>query len=145
VAAAADAASVLHPAGPSRAIASSDAALSVLSIQFPVPGAPAVAPVVGVGDLLFLALVFAVATVHGLSVVRAAALGLGGLVVAGALAAAFGATVPALVPIGALLIAGLPGARRLRREDRRVTWLVAVIAVGVAAGVIAQRWLAPPS
>jgi len=139
VAAAADAASVLHPAGPSHAIAASDAALSVLSIQFPVPGAPAVAPVLGVGDLVFFALVLGVVTTHGLSVLRASLLGLAGALVAGALAAWLRAPIPALIPIAGFIAGGLPAARRLRPEDRRVTWLVAVLAVGVALGVVVQR------
>src|SRR6185503_12189742 len=141
VAAAADLASVLHPAGPSRAISGSDAALSVLSVQFPVPGAAAVAPVLGVGDLLFLAVVLGVVTAHGLPLLRAAALGLAGVFVAGALAAWARAPIPALVPIAALTALGLPAARRLRPEDRRVAWIVAVIAVGVAGGVVLQRYL----
>jgi len=143
VAAAADAVSVLHPAGPSHAIAQSDAALSVLSIQFPVPGAPAVAPVLGVGDLVFFALVLGVVTTHGLSVLRASLLGLAGALSAGALAATLHAPIPALIPIAGLVVLGLPAARRLRAEDRRVTRVVAVLALGVALGVVLQGWLSP--
>ena len=108
-----------------------------------IPGAPAVAPVLRVGDLLFFALVLGVVTTHGLPLLRAAALGLGGVLVAGALAAWLAAPIPALVPIAGLSVLGLPAARRLRPEDRRVTVMVVVIALGVAGGVVLQRYLSP--
>src|SRR5262249_16797564 len=75
VAAAADAASVLFPGGPSHAIASSERALSLALVAFPVPGTRALAPSIGFGDLVFLALVLGTAATHRLSIPRAAALG----------------------------------------------------------------------
>ena len=136
VAAAADLASVLHPSGPSHAIASSARALSLLAIGFPVPGTGAVAPALGVGDLIFLALLFGVAARHGLSLIRAALAAAVGLAVAGLLAAYFEAAVPALVPLAAAVVVGIPEARRLRPEDRRTTVLAVGIAVAVVVGVL---------
>src|SRR3954468_18597354 len=66
VAASADLVSVLSPEGPSHAIAGSERALTVLAVWFPVPGSLAVAPALGVGDLLFMALAFGVARAHAL-------------------------------------------------------------------------------
>lgn len=136
VAAAADLASVLHPSGPSHAIASSERALAVLAVGFPVPGAHAVAPALGFGDLVFLALVLGVAAAHRLSIPRAAACGAAGLAVAGACAAAFAVAVPALVSIGAAVVLGMPAARRLRREDRRTATVAIAIAAAVVVGLL---------
>src|SRR3954467_8344009 len=57
VAAAADLASVASSWGPSKAIVANERALSLLAISAPVPGVLAAAPVLGVGDLIFVALV----------------------------------------------------------------------------------------
>jgi hypothetical protein len=136
VAAAADVASVVHPAGPSHAIAQSERALSLLAIGFPVPGTAQVAPALGLGDLVFLALVLGVGAAHGFSLVRTAISAALGLAAAGALSALSGREVPALVPLGAALLAGLPEARRLRPEDRRTAAIAVTVAMAVVAGVL---------
>ncbi len=88
---------------------------------------------------MFLALVFGVVAAHRLSLVRAALAAAAGLAVAGVLSARFQAAVPALVPLGAAVIAGLPEARRLRPEDRRT----AALAVGIAGAVVVGVLLSP--
>jgi hypothetical protein len=139
VAAAVDIFSVLDASGPTHAIVRSERALSVLTVGFPVAGTSVVAPVLGVGDLLLLALIFGAVSVHRLSVARAALLGAAGVAVAGGMSAAIsalkgeGVGVPALPPIAVALLAGMPAARRLRREDRR-TALVAMAVAGALAG-----------
>jgi hypothetical protein len=145
VAAAADVLSLIHPEGPSHAIAESERALSLLAIHFPVPGVGVMAPVLGLGDLVFLALVLAVVVRHRLSLFRAAALGLAGVLGAGVFSAILEAPVPALIPIAAAITVGLPEARALRPQDRRTTRIAAVLAIGVVAGVLLQRALLPPS
>lgn len=140
VAAAADVASVIHPAGPSHAIAANERALSFFTIGFPVPGTRAVAPVLGLGDLLFIALVFGVAAAHRLSVARAAAAAALGLAAACALAAFFGwHEMPALVPVGVAVVALVPQARQVRAEDRRTTVVAITIAAGVVVGLLVAR------
>ena len=136
VAAAADVASLVHPSGPSHAIASSERALAFFAVGFPVPGTHLVAPALGVGDLVFLALVLGVAAAHRLSLARATLAGAAGLGIAGALSARFELPIPALVPIGAAVVAGLPEARRLRREDRRPAAIAVAIAAAIATGVL---------
>jgi hypothetical protein len=138
VAAAADLASVVHPSGPSRAIAASEKALTLLAIGFPVPGTHAVAPVLGVGDLVFVALVFGAAVAHGLSLVRVAFAVASGIAVAGVFAALLQGEIPALVPIGAAVVAGVPAARRVRDEDRRTTAFAIVAAIAVVVGVLTR-------
>jgi hypothetical protein len=139
VAAAADFVSVVHPSGPTHAIAESERALSVLAIAFPVAGTHALAPVLGVGDLLFIALVFGVVHRHRLPRGRAALLAAAGVALAGAISAVIERSVPALIPVGAAFCVGLPDARKLRREDRRTARLAIALAAAIATGVLLQR------
>jgi hypothetical protein len=136
VAAAADLASVVHPSGPSHALARSERALSLLAIGFPLPGEHAVVPVLGLGDLVFMALVFGVVGAHRLSWPRAALAAALGLGLAGGLSAALRAAVPALMTIGAAVVAAVPEARKIRPEDRRTTVLAIAAAAAVAAGIV---------
>jgi hypothetical protein len=133
VAAAADVASVTSSSGPTHAIAASERALAVLAVSFPVPGTGAVAPALGVGDLVFVALLLAAARAHGLSVLRVAGLSLAGILLAGFGSALSGRAFPALPAIGAVVVGFVPEARRLRRKDRTV----ATLSIGVAAVVAA--------
>jgi hypothetical protein len=142
VAACADLVSVLSPEGPSHAIAASDRALSVLATWFPVPGSHAVAPALGIGDLLFIGLVLGVARAHALPYLRTVCLCLLGTALAGYAAARIGAAVPALLPIAACVLLGLPAARRLRSNERRAAHWSMVIAGSLAAATIAQNLLA---
>ena len=143
VVACADAASVVSAWGPTHAIAESERALSVMAISFPVPGEASVAPALGVGDLVFMAIVLGAAAVHGLSLVRTALLCGAGTLIAGAASAVLATAVPALLPIGAAVVIGLPAARQVRLHERRVAALAMVIAVSVAAAAIGAQLLHP--
>lgn len=132
VAAAADVASVVSSWGPSAAIASSERALAVLAISFPVLGTRAVAPALGVGDLVFIALALGVARRHGLPYGRITILALLGVVLAGFASAAMERAVPALPAIGVMIVAFVPASRAVRRRDRTVT----TIALGVSALIV---------
>lgn len=141
VAASADIASSLSPEGPTHAIANSDRALSILAEWFPVPGTRALSPVLGVGDLLFIALVFGVAAVHGLPYARTVALAVLGTAAAGLAAAWLGVAVPALVPIAAAILLGLPMVRKLRPVDRSAGKWSMIIAGSVVVAVVARNFL----
>ncbi|MEI9952989.1 MAG: hypothetical protein WDO74_29430 [Pseudomonadota bacterium] len=141
VAASADVVSLLSPEGPSHAIAESDRALSVLAVWFPVAGSSALAPALGVGDLLFMALAFGVARAHGLPYARcvlACALGTG---LAGMLAAWSGLAVPALVPIAVLLVLMLPTIRQLRRSDRNAAHWSMLLSSSLALATLVRTLL----
>ncbi|MET0795187.1 MAG: hypothetical protein ABW061_26955 [Polyangiaceae bacterium] len=141
VAACADLVSVLSPEGPSHAIAASDRALSVLAVGFPVPGSQALAPALGVGDLLFMALVFAVARAHALPYARTVLLCLAGTALAGAAAAYLAVAVPALVLIAAAVVLGLPSIRQLQRADRTAARVAMLLASSVALATLVRGWL----
>jgi hypothetical protein len=139
VVACADIASVVSQFGPTRAMAESEVALSLVTVGFPVPGTSSFAPALGVGDLVFIAIVFGALAAHRLSLARAALLCALGTAVAGTASAVLGTAVPALVPIAAAVIVGVPEARMLRPRERRVATLAMVIAVSVAAAAIASQ------
>ncbi len=135
VAAAADVASVLHPSGPSHAIASSDRALGALALAVPLPSDQGFTFVLGAGDLVFAALLFGVAVRHRISVTRVAALVLVGVAIALACAALVGDAVPALVPIGIVTVALVPRFRRLAPRDRTTTFVAVALSISVVAGL----------
>jgi hypothetical protein len=140
VAACADLVSVLSPEGPSHAIAASDQALSVLATWFPVPGTHAVSPALGVGDLLFMGLIFGVARAQALPYLRTVCLCALGTALAGVAAAALGNAIPALLPIAACVLVGLPAARRLRAVDRRAAHWSMIIAGSLALATIVRNF-----
>jgi hypothetical protein len=139
VVACADAASMVSRFGPTHVIAESERALSVVAIAFPVPGTSAVAPALGVGDLVFMAIVFGAVAAHGLSLTRAALLCLLGTAVAGGASAALATAVPALVPIAGAVVLGIPEARNVRPRERRAARLAMTIAVSVALAAVAAQ------
>jgi hypothetical protein len=141
VAASADLASLLSPEGPSHAIAASERALSVLATWFPVPGGEALAPALGLGDLLFMGLVLGVARAHGLPYLRCVAACLLGTALAGFAAARFAIAIPALVPIAAAVVLGVPRVRRLKPADRGAARLSMVIAATIALAVCVRSYL----
>jgi len=141
VAASADLVSLLSPEGPSHAIAQSDRALSVLATAFPVPGSLAIAPALGVGDLLFMALALGVARAHQLPYVRCVIACVSGTALAGVAAAWSGLPVPALVPIAAVLVLAMPEIRKLRRNDRSAAHWSMLIASSVALVALARTLL----
>jgi hypothetical protein len=141
VAASADLVSLLSPEGPSHAIAESERALSVLAVWFPVPGSSALAPALGVGDLLFMALAMGVARAHALPYARCVIACAIGTALAGVAAAATGLAVPALVPIAAALVLALPAVRRLRRSDRTVSLASMLIAATLALATLLRTLL----
>lgn len=143
VAAAADVVSVAVSWGPSHAIASSERALAVLAVSFPVPGTAAVAPALGVGDLVFVALVLGAARAHALPYARASALAFAGVLVAGIGSALLGVPVPALPTVGLLVVLGIPAARKVERRDRTVTTIAVGTSFLVAAWAIVSALAAP--
>ena len=139
VAACADVVSVLG--GPTHMLLESERALGVVAFAFPVPGVSAFAPALGVGDLVFVALVLGVAHAHGAPHARVAVAALIGALLSGVASASLLVPVPALPAIGAAVLVSSPACRRLRATDRTVAFGARVIAVAVTAFVVARHWL----
>jgi hypothetical protein len=98
-----------------------------------------VAPALGVGDLIFMAIVFGAVAAHGLSLRRAAALCWVGIAIAGALSAWLERAVPALVPIAGAVVLGIPDARKVPFRERRVASVAMAVAVSAAVAVIVSQ------
>ena len=145
VASIADVTSVLHPSGPSHAVISNERTLGLMTVSFPVLGSDAFAPTIGVGDLLFIALLMAAARRHQLPWLRTAWLCAAGIAAAGAASYYLNRAIPALPPIGLAVIAGLPASRSLRRKDRPVATLFMFGAALVAGVLVASRYLPSPT
>jgi len=141
VAGAVDIASVVHPRGPTHAIVSSARALALSAISFPVPGTSDYAPAVGIGDLLFMAILFGASRKHDLSLVRMGLLAAAGIAIAGFASALLGAPVPALPSIGLCVVLGYGRVRVLKRKDRGVAVVFMVGAIAVALGTVGTRFL----
>ncbi|MDD9970599.1 MAG: hypothetical protein OXR73_30460, partial [Myxococcales bacterium] len=107
----ADIVSVYHPQGVSHAIIESETALSLLALSFPMLGTDAIEPLLGVGDLVFVALYLTASRVHQLSLRRTlAALSLG-LAVTAASVVVLEMALPALPFLGLSILIALPAAR----------------------------------
>ncbi len=143
VVAAVDGASVVSSLGPSHAIAESERALSIVAVAFPVPGTSSFAPALGAGDLVFIAIVLGAVRAHRLSLGRAAFLAWSGAMTAGIASALLATPVPALVPIAAMIVLGVPEARRVRPRERTVATVAMAIAITVAAATIGSQLLHP--
>lgn len=139
-----DLASVLHPFGPSANVVASPGALALLAVWFPMIDDGRLAPVLGVGDVVFCALYVAAIRRHGLSSARVIlALALGLLATMG-LVLVTGIALPALPALGAAVVIALPEARRLPPADRRNAWIVMALLAIVVAALLAHRWYALP-
>lgn len=136
-----DLASVIHPKGPTHAVVSSERALDLLTVSFPVLGTRAFAPTIGVGDIVFGAIVFGVAVQHELSTRRVAILMAVALLAAGFTSAMVQGAVPALPAIGFFVVVGFREARVLRKKDRRVAMLFMTGAAVLATAVVASRFI----
>ena len=142
VVACADLMSTLSPSGPTHAIAASERALALAAVSFPVPGTNVFAPALGIGDLVFVALLFAAAARHRLSYARMVALTALGIAAAGSASAWLGMAVPALVPVAFAVVSGLKPVRTLRPKDRRVAAAAIALALGLVTATLAARLLA---
>ncbi|MDH5670593.1 MAG: hypothetical protein OEZ06_00480 [Myxococcales bacterium] len=136
VSSAADIFSVYHPAGPSQAIAGSEAALSLLALPWPMLGTGQIEAYLGAGDVVFTAIYGAAARVHGLSLGRTwLALGLAyGMTLLAVIALA--APVPALPLLGLCVVAAHPMARRPPPEEGRRGVLAAALIVAAVAALM---------
>lgn len=139
VAAAADLASITTPGMPTRELLTTERALDLVAFPAPVPGTSSWAPVIGIGDLVFAALVLGAAAAHSLSRARASTALVLGALLAGVASAALERPVPALVPMAASVVALLPAVRRPRPRDRRATQLALALAAAVIAAVVVKR------
>lgn len=136
VSAAADALSVLHPSGPSAAIAQSEVALSVLALPWPMLGTPSIEPFLGAGDVVFTSLYIACGRKHALAERRTVAALTLGFAVTMVAVVALEIAVPALPFLGMAMVLAQPQARRPPVRDRIRGYAVAAAVVAAVAGLL---------
>lgn len=141
IGAAADVASIASPQGVTHQILESERSLSFAALSFPVPGTTAFAPVLGVGDLIFVALALGALRRHTDRAARGALLAYVGVALAGLVSALTAVPVPALPMIAGAIVIGVPEARATRPKERGITRAACIGSVVVAAGAIASAWL----
>lgn len=132
VSAFADLSSVMSKGGVTAAIVENKPVLALLAISWPVPGTDAIAPVLGVGDVVMAALYLSAVRRHGLGVGRTLA----------ALGAAFFAlfvvlfvgerALPALPFFSLAVLAAHPSVLRIRPEERRAATAGMLIVLALA-------------
>jgi hypothetical protein len=140
VAAAADIASISTPGMPTRELLASERAIDLVAFPAPVPGTLAWAPVLGIGDLVFAALLLAACRAHRIAPARAPLALVVGAFVAGLASAALGRPVPALVPMATAVVLFTPEVRRPRARDRRATQVAIALSAAVMAAVLIKGW-----
>lgn len=136
VSGAADTVSVVHPAGPSAAIAQSRAALALFALQFPMFGTENIEPLLGAGDVVFTALYIACARRHGLGLRRTALALSGAYAVTMCLVLALERAVPALPIFGLAMVLALPAARKPPARDRVRGFALSALVVAAAAAAL---------
>jgi hypothetical protein len=136
VSGAADLASVLHPDGPSAALARTPAVLSLLALPWPMLGSGTLEPFLGVGDIVFTGLYVAATRRHALRIGRTV-LALGAALLATmALVLLLERPIPVLPLLGLAVVLAHPQARRPDARDRTRGFIVAALAVAMLAALL---------
>jgi hypothetical protein len=125
--------SVTQPSGISHAIAQDPLALSLAALPWPMPGSGELAPLLGVGDVVFTSLYLAATRVHALPLRRSVlALALG-YALTTAFVIATERPIPVLPLMGACFVIAQPAARSVSALDRRRgAWMLTLIASALA-------------
>ena len=111
--------SVLHPSGPTAQLIEIEAAIDLLLLPWPMLGTSDIQPVLGVGDIVFVAIYTSASRRHELSMRRTVAALAVGLAVTLAVVIATGSGTPALPFLGGAFVLAHPSARALPKQDRK--------------------------
>jgi hypothetical protein len=133
----ADLVSVLHESGPSAQILESAPTLAVLAVGAPMAGTPDLSPILGIGDVVFVALYLAAARKHGLPFARTVAALAVGLALTFVVVVALARPIPALPFLGLGVVLAHPRAWLPPPHERRQ----ALVGVLVFTALAAWLWL----
>lgn len=133
----ADTWSVTQPSGISHVIAHEPAALSLLALPWPFLGTSDIVPLLGVGDVVFVALYTGASRALVLPLRRTLLAMLAGFVLTTLCVVAWERPIPVLPWIGACFVLAQPEARKLPAEDaRRGAWVLTALAVAFVAWML---------
>ena len=129
----ADVWSVTQPGGVSKAIAEQPLALSLVALPWPMLGSAQLAPLLGVGDVVFTSLYLAATRAHALPLRRSVLALAAGYALTTALVIVSERPIPVLPLLGACFVLAQPAARSVSALDRRRgAWALTLIASAVA-------------
>jgi hypothetical protein len=137
VSALADMWSVTQPGGVSQQIAAEPAALHWLAVSWPLLGTRDVVPLLGVGDIVFVALYLGATRAHQLSLARTLWALLAGFTLTTVCVLALELPIPVLPWLGICFVCAQPRARSIDdAEMRRGLWVLAALAGALAVWVL---------
>jgi len=135
----ADTWSVTQPGGISQQIAEAPAALNWLALPWPLLGTRDIVPLLGVGDVVFVALYLGATRAHQLPVSRTLCALLAAFSLTAGCVVAFERPIPVLPWLGICFVCAQPLARRLETgELRRGLWVLTVLTGVFAFWVLRQ-------
>jgi hypothetical protein len=126
--------SVTQPGGISKAIVEEPLALSLAALPWPMLGSSELAPLLGVGDVVFTGLYLAASRTHALPLRRSVLALAAGYAITTLLVIATERPIPVLPLLGACMVLAQPKAREVAAPDRRrgawaLTLLVSALAL----------------
>jgi hypothetical protein len=137
----ADTWSVTQPGGISKALAEEPAALSLLALPWPLLGTHDIAPLLGIGDIVFTALYVGATRVHALPLRRTLLALVLAYLAAALCVVRFERPIPVLPWLGLWFVILQPRVRNVEADDlRRGAWVLTVLA-GVLAAWLWRRSL----
>ena len=124
--------SVTQPGGISKAIVEEPLALSLAALPWPMLGSGELAPLLGVGDVVFTGLYLAASRAHALPLRRSVLALAAGYAITTALVIATQRPIPVLPMLGACMVIAQPKARTVTPLDRRRgAWGLSLLACAI--------------
>ena len=139
ISSAADLFSVYSTLGPSAAMIETPTSLNLLVMPWPMLGTAAVAPILGVGDVVFASLYLSAARTHRLNATRTLLALVAGFALTFVALVIFEVPVPALPFLGLAVVASDARTRQVPLADRKHGWIGAIVLVVVAAALARYR------
>jgi hypothetical protein len=137
VSALADTWSVTQPGGVSQQISQAPAALDWLALSWPLLGTRDIVPLLGVGDVVFVALYLGATRAHQLKLSRTLFALLAGFTLTIGCVLALERPIPVLPWLGICFVCAHPPARRVDTDDmRRGLWVLTALAGAFALWVL---------
>lgn len=139
VSGAADTWSVTQPGGISHVIAHAPVALSLLALPWPLPGTPDIVPLLGVGDVVFVALYVSATRALAMPIRLTLVAMSAGFVLTTVCVVIFERPIPVLPLLGICFVIAQPAARVVPPEDRRHGVWVLTVLVGALVAWFLRR------
>jgi hypothetical protein len=133
----ADTLSVTQPGGVSATIVEHPHALALLALPWPMLGTREIAPLLGVGDIIFTSLYIRASRTHHLPLARTVLALAVGYVITTAAVVVWSRPIPVLPLLGAAVVLAQPRTRSIAPSDRRRgAWVITALAGMIAVWIL---------